>query len=348
MRRTLAVLLLCACGPSPRNLGDPTGQSRQQDQQGEAPLALGSSMPEAGPWGFSVLVANVGNIDVFRCDSAIYKLCAADQEARIAARIAALKPDVALLAETLNPAQCEALSASVPDWHVYSPTQPPGDQVRRLLGPDYTIACEPRRGYECLAVRSAFACLEGCSSGALCRGLSRTVDPVPGCDDGFTLSAVTARIDGVRVDLMVGHPPSGFAAADAECRRAYLPGALAAQGEETSLRSAPFALFGGDLNLDPWRNPGEPDTAYFRAQVGLGDEGGAAFRAHSGPVENDPPWWTSPLVRRSLDHVVTEGFVGRCVTLGAHEGYPPLDLAQGPDIQRLDHLAQYCVLELAR
>lgn len=336
--------MLAACGPTPRNQGSPTGQSREQDQKGEAPLDLASEMPEAGKNAFSVLAANVGNLDVFRCDSAIYKLCAADQEQRIADRIARLKPDIALLSEVLAPEQCAGI-ANPPPWHVCA-VHPDGDQARRLLGDDYTIACEPRRGYECIGIRKAFAELEECKAGQLCRGALRSVPPVAGCDDGFTLAAATARIDGERVDLLVGHPPSGFMAENAACRRAYLPGALAPRGEEGSLRDAPRALFGGDLNLDPWRTPSDPDTAYFRERVRLDGKSTAPFAAHSGPVEHDPPYWTSVLIRKTLDHVVSEGLTGRCLTLGAAPSAPALDLQLGAELERLDHLAQYCVLSL--
>jgi hypothetical protein len=221
MRVALSLtLLLGACGPTPRNQGDPSGQSREQNLQGEAALGLASSMTEAGKNAFSVLAANVGNIDVFRCDSAIYKLCAADQEQRIADRIARLKPDIALLAEVMAPEQCAGI-ADPPEWHVCA-VHPSGDQARRLLGDDYTIACEPRRGYECIGIRKEFAQLDACKSGQLCRGALRTFPPVDGCDDGFTIAAATARID-EKVDLLVGHPPSGFAAENAACRRPIFP-----------------------------------------------------------------------------------------------------------------------------
>ena len=346
----LACALAAACGPTPRNLGDPSGLSREQDVSSEAPLALAVSMPAAGPGAFSVLAANVGNIDVFRCDAAVYKLCARAQEDAIAARVRQLRPDVALLAELMNPSQCEALAASVPDWHVCHPAQAldEPDQARRVLGPDYTIACEKRRGYECIGVRKDFAALQECPRGALCRGALRSLLPLPGCDDGFTISAATAVIDGEPVDLLVGHPPSGWTSDSVACRRQYLPWALEPRGEGPSLRAAPKALFGGDLNLDPFRQPQDDDAAYFLSRVRLdfGAEGGP-FALHSGPVEHDPPYWSAPLLRRTLDHVVSEGLVGRCETLGAAPLRPALDLAQGTELQRLDHLAQYCVLSLA-
>ncbi|MBL8920314.1 MAG: hypothetical protein JNJ54_15715 [Myxococcaceae bacterium] len=354
MRLVVVGLLSCwACAPPPasRNLGDPRGPSRAQDQGQEAPLGLASDVPEAGPGAFSLLAANVGNIDLFRCDTAVFKLCAKDQEDRIAAAIARAKPDVVLLSEVITPAQCDALGPSVEPWHVCHPAnraQEP-DQVRRLLGSAYTIACEPRRGYECVAVRTGFATLDGCEQGELCRGQLRSAMPVAGCDEGFTIAGVTATIDGEAVDLVVAHPPSGLMPANIACRRDFLPAALSPMGEGASLRRAPLAVIGGDFNLDPFRRPMDADVQLWRERVRFSVTAtGGALLQHSGLPEHDPPWWSAPLTRSTWDHVLSEGFAGRCATLGAQRNYPALDEQKGSDLERLDHLAQYCVLSRAR
>lgn len=348
----LLLVLITACAPDAgRNLGDPaTPGWKEQDQAGEAPLGLVFDMPAAGPRAFSVLAANVGNIDLLKCDSAIYKLCDAEQERRVAARIAKARPDIALLSEVITPDQCDALGPTAEPWHACHPanraTEP--DQVRRLLGAEYTIACEPRRGYECIAVRKGFARLAGCADGKLCRGLSRSAPPVAGCDEGFTLSAVTVELDGEKVDVMVAHPPSGVFDSSRQCRRAFLPAALEPAGATGSLRETPLALIGGDFNLDPYRRGADVDGSYVRERVRFAFSGaGGPLAMHSGLPEHDPPYWSAPLSRATWDLVLSEGFVGRCTTLGAAANFPPLDLPQGEEIHRLDHLAQYCVLSRA-
>lgn len=351
MRPLLAAVLFLSCAPDVgRALGDPSGRSPAQDQQGEAPLELAFDMPDAGPRAFSVLAANVGNIDLFECDSAIFKLCNAAQEARLTAALARARPDIALLSEVITPEQCDALQDSVDAGHVchrdHRASEP--DQVRRLLGPDYTITCEPRRGYECIAVRKGFATLEGCADGALCRGLSRTAPPVAGCDDGFTLSAVTATLDGRELDLVVAHPPSGAMAANKQCRADFLPAALGEVGAPDSVRTQPRAILGGDFNMDPFRRAGDVDVTYWRERVRFSyAAGGPALVMHSGLPESNPPLWSAPLNKQTWDHVLSTGFVGRCVTLGAAAGFPALDAPQGAELSRLDHLAQYCLLSVA-
>ncbi len=59
-------------------------------------------MPDAGPRAFSVVAANLGNIDVTQCDGALYEPCNAAQEARVIGGIARVRPDIALLSETIT------------------------------------------------------------------------------------------------------------------------------------------------------------------------------------------------------------------------------------------------------
>lgn len=302
-------------------------------------------MPDAGARAFSVLAANVGNIDLLECDSAIYKLCDFAQEGRISAHVQKAMPDIALLSELITPAQCEALAASVDETHVCHPSHQ-GEQARRILGAGYTIACEPRRGYECIAVRKGFAKIDGCEDGAFCRGLSRTATPVDGCDDGFTLSSVTIELDGEKVDLVVAHPPSGATDESRTCRADFLPAALEEGG---SIRTQRLAIIGGDFNMDPFRRGEDVDGAYVRSKVRFSFQSGEqALVMHSGLPETNPPFWSAPLNRQTWDLVISNGFQGRCITLGAADDFPALDAPQGEDIHRLDHLAQYCLLSRAR
>ena len=328
---------------------DADAQWPEQDQTGDQPLGVDWQMPAGGADSFDVLVANVGNIDFSRCTSVAYNLCWAELEETIAGRIAALEPDVVLLQEVLTPSQCEGLSGLSED-HACNRTDP-RPQARRLLGEDYTLVCDARRGYECVGVHRDFGAIDGCSMGELCSQGARTGPPVDGCSDGFTISAVTIQTGSERFDVINAHPPSDADGAEAgqKCREQYLQHVF---GADPSLMESDTVLVGGDFNLDPWRQQAtNPDIALWKRAVDttFGTHAGedASFTYHSGVVEHDPPYWSAPILAQTLDHVVSNGLVGRCVTLGAHPGRAPLDRGIGNEIERMDHLAQWCQLDFA-
>lgn len=335
-----------------RDTADAGPEWPEQEQGDEEPSRVDWQMPEAGDSGFTVLVANLGNIDFRRCNDVAFNLCWTELEQTITARIAELAPDVVMFQEVLDPAQCDAVE-NPPEDHVcqleMAGFQPP--QARRLLGPDYTVVCDARNGYECIGVHTDFGTINGCEEGELCPRAARTAPPVEGCDEGFTLSAVTVAAGDTSFDVINGHPPSDAAGATEgrECRTAYFEHVF---GAEATLVTSDTVVLGGDFNFDPYRqSDAYPDITLWNTHVGFtgptqaGDS--PAFAYHSGVVEHDPPYWTSPLSKTTLDHVVSTGLVGRCVTLGAHPGLAPLDMGIGDQISRLDHLAQWCTLDFA-
>ncbi|MFP4597123.1 MAG: endonuclease/exonuclease/phosphatase family protein [Persicimonas sp.] len=323
----------------------------EQDQRSEQPLGADWQMPEADS-GFSVLSANVGNIDVHRCNDVAYNLCWDEMEQTIADSIARLDPDIVLLQEVLTPEQCEA-AGNPADDHVCHPDFDSGGlpQVRRLLGADYTIACDERRGYECVGVHTRLGGVEDCEPGELCADAARAAPVVEGCDEGFSISSATAQIGQHGVDLINAHPPSDASGAEdgQRCREAYLQHVF---GADATLRSSELALVAGDFNFDPFRaGQDEADVDLWNEHVSYegpkraGDQ--PAFAYHSGIVEHDPPYWSAPMMETTLDHVISSGLIGRCVTLGAHPGYAPLDRGLGETLERLDHLGLWCQLDFA-
>jgi endonuclease/exonuclease/phosphatase family metal-dependent hydrolase len=273
---------------------------------------------------FTLLSANVGTSSLL-CEDYVYKLCDREAEATIGARIAALAPDVIVLQEVLPEGFCDQILPETDERRACFPATDDGtSQISRLLPDGYRFACEPRNGYECVAVD--FTRHE----------LDSVVDSPPapsGCDDGFTVGAYDVTLEGQRVNVVNAHPASGFEAA---CRADQLRQMF--EGDQALAAPTP-TIVAGDMNLDPFLDADE-SVAVWDAHV----DDDERFHYHSGLAEHDPPYPTSVTVLgdKVLDHVVSDTLTGSCVTLGATADTATLDDGLGA----MDHRALLCTLTL--
>lgn len=283
-----------------------------------------------------LLQANVGNV-ALTCGAYKYKLCYSETEDRIAASIRTQAADVISLQEVSSVEQCQAMDERDPAKVCYpTHTAEVAEQARRLVGDGYTIACDTRNHFECVAVRSGWGSIAGCADGDLCidPDVSETAPPPgPGCDAGFSVSEVTIEPRGGRPFRLVDlHPPSGRAV---DCRRAALVQVF--EGAD-ALARGPRSLLAGDFNLDPFAGD-DASEQYLRAHVGSGHP----FRFHSGTAEQKPPLMSAfyPIGNHTYDHVISNFASGTCKTLGEAVGTSRLDGGSGTD-----HRALRCRLEI--
>jgi hypothetical protein len=267
--------------------------------------------------GFTMLTANVGNADP-RCAFQLLKLCRSDTEARLTANLAKLRPEVAVLQEILPDHLCE-IAPLIDPGHVCV-RQYSEPQVRRLLGPDYSIVCEESNLIECIGIRTDVGEIEGCQLGELC-ATDRVVSIPDGCRTHLTIFAATATVHGKTFDIVNAHPENR----SAECRLDSLQ-----QVFEGDLTRTEEALILGDLNLDPWLGD-DVSTEYWNTQVGFAET--HDYYYHSGPDELEPPYPTVryPFFVRTLDHVASNFLEGTMVTLGEAPGTLRLDGGRGTD-----------------
>lgn len=267
--------------------------------------------------GFTVLTANVGNGDP-RCVIQLLKLCRSDVEARLTASLAELQAEVVALQETLPDHLCD--SAPLVDPGNVCAGEYSEPQVRRLLGPDYTITCEARNLIECVGVRTDVGEILGCELGALCES-DRMATLPPGCRTQLTIYAVTVQVRGRVFDIVNAHPENRSAECRLDSIRQIFEGDIVQEQE---------VLILGDLNMDPWRGD-DVSTEYWNTQVGPPET--YAFYYHSGPAERVPPYPTLfyPLFERTLDHVASNFLEGTTLTLGEAPGTARMDGGRGMD-----------------
>ena len=283
-----------------------------------------------------LLQANVGNVAV-TCTGYKFKLCYAETEARLGTAIRDLDADVISLQEVVSLEQCQAINENDARKVCHARhTAEVAEQARRLVGDSYTIACDTRSHFECVAVKRGWGGIAGCPEGEICidPDVAETAPPPgSGCDAGFSVSAATITPTKAKAFRLVNlHPPSGKAV---DCRR----GALVQVFEGSSaLARGPRSLLAGDFNLDPFTGD-DASERYLRDWVGDGKK----FRFHSGTAEQSPPLKSAfyPIGNHTYDHVISNFASGTCTTLGEATGTVRLDGGSGTD-----HRALLCQLTL--
>jgi endonuclease/exonuclease/phosphatase family metal-dependent hydrolase len=292
------------------------------------------------------LTANVGNADILNCYGYLYKLCLSSMETTIAKNIAALNPDIIALQEIAPSSLCESIGTDTNSRRVCYQYQQKSirEQVRRLLGANFTVVCDGRNNFECIGVRTDFGNVSGCNTGELCMTSGAFTHEVPsGCDSKAALFGINVSISGESFRIINAHPQ----AIGEDCRAEGIQRMFEGYGDTLPL--APVntrSLVMGDMNLDPYRDDSDdPDVAMWNRHVGVGK----GFQYHSGIAERNPPYKTS-ITGKTIDHVVSNFARGSCVTLGEAPGTTRLDgITIETDYyqpEANDHLAIMCNLIL--
>jgi hypothetical protein len=287
----------------------------------------------------TVVTANVGNADLFRCGNPyLYKLCVISVEQRVAAALASVRPDIVALQEVFDDDRCADIKEKDKGKVCYGyETREPRHQARRLLGPDYTIVCDNRSHFECIGVHKDAGAIPGCEPGGLCRGTAMIAAPAPAvCDAHPAIFAVDAEIRGLPVRIVNAHP----SASNRQCRTEQLQGLFQGyQGAPPVADPKRNMLIMGDLNLHPFSDFTDSSIEIWRAYAGEGKD----YYYLSGPAEHDPPFPTN--AGRTIDHVISNFAMGKCLTLGRAPQTPRFDGTHGDtDPAGTDHSPIVCEL----
>lgn len=317
-----------------------------------------------------IMTMNVGNGE----DEGRYALRMLHQsyEDWVAARIQSLAPDVIGLQEVLPRHTC--LDDGEP-WETRArytcfDADVREDQVRRLVGPDYSIVCDDVMSVDCLAVHVDFGTIEGLAAGAYEPEWSDTL-PLPAgfrrctyaehecfeklavCDrESSVLEARIQTAAGPVIHAVHVHP-SAFGQA---CREHQLADGLRAVREAKEADPDVALMVLGDWNFDPDRLGRPVEEVLYYSHVGPGQ----LLREHDERDEVCARPVTGPLDLGALDHVTTDFARGFCevhhdvhVPIGADAPRGRFDdafddwevFAEGEeDEHRMDHATVVCDL----
>lgn len=325
-----------------------------------------------------VLQANIGNSNL-NCGLASYwKLCLQNVEDAIRVRIAQVDADVVLLNELHPDWLCRGNAATWPNGVCQGyQTRAVRDQVRRVLGSNYTIVCDPWHGWDCIGIKKTIGGLpatvandgagRSCPAGYLCGyatdfsvGDPAATNKEPlfreyaatynssSYDAGFHMMSVDATINGVSMRIINGHPQSGGSGTGSkeQARSAQI-----AQAFSQWAAGQPRVLLGGDINTDVYTWNNDVSVQSWRTSVDNYDSSGnrsdRAYWYHSGVAENGGTWLPkytfNYVVQRRFDHVVSNFLYGRCTTMNSTSSTSPAYRLTG-SISGMDHYANLCTL----
>lgn len=324
--------------------------------------------PQGADLSITYLQANVGNVDLTCATQAYSKLCFQDVEDRIQSNIAIHNPDIITLQEVFPDWLCrEGKAAGNNQVCQNYQIRNVRDQVRRLLGTNYTVVCDPAHGWDCIAIKQSIGNFLPDSKGRLCppsylcgtttfsNGDPTATNKDPkfayfeatysssSYDGGFHMLYVDAIIHGRQIRIINGHPQSGGTGSGSKesARQIQIHDAFTNWTFQRTFLSC-------DCNLDPYREFSDISVVEWKQHVDAYDSSGNRistnpFYYHSGVAETGYLWppqltavYLAPLPSHTYDHVVSNFAYGNCQTL---DGINRLDGGSG-----MDHKALLCTL----
>lgn len=271
-------------------------------------------------------------------------------QARLRTFLDALKPDILAFQELYFDGNCTAdcagIQASDPALYAGacqgeafacgSWTDGEPITVRRILGPDYAVACAPGHPDNCVAVRKAFGTLRGCADGPCLGGLDG-LRPPNGCTSGARVATAVVQVaDGPEIAVVDVHTTAGT---NIDCRIAQFQQVFVDRGDGKPAAFGQHDIVAGDMNIDPFLMDPKYDASVVYWNEHVGD--GKPFHYLSSADASGPN--THPYSFMKLDHVISNDLQGSCVVLGVSED-TSAPLSEGSTY--FDHRPVYCTVEM--
>lgn len=278
--------------------------------------------------GFSILVANIGNSNLY-CKQYFWKICLDKVEENIIRNVEILNPDVIVFQEVLAPWACEENPSKYSFIICAFPQDIP--LIRRLLGSDYYISCDSHRNMQCIGVNIAYGEIVGCSIDEICIS-ERTKVPPSECNQNFVIFAVTVKSKyASNFDIVNVHLTSRGDV----CRQSMLSKIL-----NDNLLLEDHYLVAGDFNVDIWRDD-NLTTKYWKDSF-TADAKSYGLLLHYPLAEEELPEYTFILgsYRKTLDYMMSNFLESEVSLLSNDSNLNRLDGGWG-----MDHFAIYGIMK---
>ncbi|MCB9638067.1 MAG: hypothetical protein H6727_04070 [Myxococcales bacterium] len=241
-------------------------------------------------------------------------------EKALTAFLAREKPDVVGFQEMFFDPECEGIPESARKGFVCEDYQAGRtQQMERLLGADYQVACAVGQPDNCVGIRRSFGRFVDCPQDKPCLDGVVGQGPADGCSRGARIGRIHVEtVSGRSFVLVLVHGTSGFKEKDQLCRREQFKQIFEDQGDGKPAARGEMNLVMGDINTDPFiLKDDEPSSAYWNEKVGEGK--GFYYLSSSG--ETGPPTYSGPF---RIDHVISDTLTGTCKVFGSSEGTEPV------------------------
>ena len=174
--------------------------------------------------------------------------------AQAAAFFQRVQPDVVAFQEIFDVEQCASIPVEARQGFVCETWSAGGPTVAELiLGPGFQLACNYHNSDKCLAVRTSFGAIEGCTGSVCHDGLAGSA--VVGCGAGSRVGrGVVQLASGDELTVVGFHGSSGATDDDIACRVAQVDQVFIDLGDGTAAANGARNLVLGDFNTDP-RSP---------------------------------------------------------------------------------------------
>jgi len=229
--------------------------------------------------------------------------------------IAQQRPHIIGFQEIFDPSRCAKIRAELHQDFVCEYWRS-GDRsvVEYITGKNYQVACHKGTSEKCLAVRKDFARIRGCHQDYCENFLEGRI--ISGCGSKSRLGkAVLDTYGGKVLNVIHIHGTSGFSGEDRKCRKRQFRSIFEEELGKAPLIGRAANIVLGDFNTDPRRLRWFDSSARkLKSYVK-----GTPFQFINDKADQRDPTYAGIV---SIDHVISDDFVGKCKVAGISEELP--------------------------